>query len=272
LAVAGRLLDRPDWLEKALWGYAVQTVKDFEIVIGDDGSGPATLERIEYLRKETGLEIVHVWHEDKVFRKCTAQNRAITASRADYLIFTDGDCIPRRDFVEAHLRFAQPGRYLSGGYYKLPMGPSQAITPEDIRSNIIFNARWLLNAGVPFHPRMLKFHLNEGMAALCCRFTTTPATFIGMSSSAWREDILRINGFDERMQYGGLDRELGLRLDNAGIRPLQIRYHALCLHLHHERKYHTGASFEYNTGIRRETRRSGSTWTPYGIKKEPIEP
>jgi len=260
--------NQPDWLEKTLWGYAVQTVKDFEIVIADDGSGPPTFERIAYLRKETGLEIIHVWQEDQGFRKCTAQNRAITASRADYLIFTDGDCIPRRDFVEAHLRFAQPGRYLSGGYYKLPLEPSLTITPEDIRSGAIFNARWLLNAGVPFHPRMLKFHLNEQTAALCCRFTTTPATFNGMSSSSWREDVIRVNGFDERMHYGGSDREFGLRLENAGIPPLQIRYHALCLHLHHGRKYNTRESFDYNYKLRRETRQSGSTWTPYGIEQE----
>ncbi|MHB0939404.1 MAG: glycosyltransferase [Armatimonadota bacterium] len=263
--------NQPDWLEKTLWGYAVQTVKDFEIVITDDGSGPPTFERIEYLRKETGLEIVHVWQEDKGFRKCTAQNRAITASRAEYLIFTDGDCIPRRDFVEAHLRFARPGRYLSGGYYKLPLEPSKAITPDEIRSNAIFNARWLLNAGVPFHPRMLKFHLSERTAALCCRFTTTPATFNGMSSSAWREDAVRINGFDERMQYGGSDREFGLRLENAGVQPIQIRYHALCLHLDHGRKYNTRESFDYNYRIRRETRKTGCTWTPYGIEQERVE-
>ena len=264
--------NQPDWLEKTLWGYAVQTVKDFEIVIADDGSGPPTFERIEYLRRETGLAINHVWHEDQGFRKCTAQNRAIAASRTDYLIFTDGDCIPRRDFVEAHLRFARPGRYLSGGYYKLPQEPSKAITPDEIRSNAIFNARWLLTAGAPFHPRMLKFHLNERAAALCCRFTTTPANFNGMSSSAWREDIIRVNGFDERMLYGGSDRELGLRLENAGIRPMQIRYHAVCLHLHHGRGYSTPQTFADNMKLRRETKQFGSTWTPYGIEQETIEP
>ncbi len=55
---------------------------------------------------------------------------------------------------------------------------------------------------------MLKFHLSECTAALCCRFTTTPATFNGMCSSAWKQGVRRVNGFDERMRYGGLDREL----------------------------------------------------------------
>jgi len=259
--------NQPDWLEKTLWGYAVQTVKDFEIVIADDGSGPPTFERIAYLRKETGLEIIHVWQEDQGFRKCTAQNRAITASRADYLIFTDGDCIPRRDFVEAHLRFAQPGRYLSGGYYKLPLHVSRMITSDDIRSNVIFNAAWQLKAGTPFNPRLSKFHLGETLAAFCNHYSTTLATFNGMNSSAWREDVLRVNGFDERMSYGGEDREFGQRLENAGVRPLQIRYSALCLHLDHNRGYRTDDDVAANRKINRETREAGTTWTPYGIEQ-----
>jgi glycosyltransferase involved in cell wall biosynthesis len=29
----------PKWLEKSLWGYAMQSDRDFEVVIADDGSG-----------------------------------------------------------------------------------------------------------------------------------------------------------------------------------------------------------------------------------------
>ena len=260
--------NQPDWLEKTLWGYAAQTTRDFDIVVADDGSTGETKARIDAVREATGLAIRHVWHEDRGFRKCKIVNRAIHATDADYLIFTDGDCIPRRDFVEAHLRSARPGRYLSGGYFKLPPEASTAITPEEIGTNAIFDARWLLRAGVRFTPRLVKFHLPAWLAAVCGYLTTTQATFNGMNSSAWREDILRVNGFDERMQYGGLDRELGLRLENAGIRPLQIRYQALCLHLHHARAYRRREHIEFNRALRRETRLTGSTRTRYGITQE----
>lgn len=260
--------NQPDWLEKVLWGYAVQTVRDFEIVLADDGSAEATRERIETMRQATGLVIRHVWHEDLGFRKSRIVNAGVIAAEADYLIFTDGDCIPRRDFVAAHLRFARPAHYLSGGYYRLPMLTSERITPDDIRSNAIFNARWLYRAGIPLNHRLLKFHLSPRTAALCCRFTSTPATFNGMSASAWREDILRVNGFDERMQYGGLDRELGERLENFGVRPVQVRYHALCLHLEHSRGYCTPKAISQSREIRRETRETGRTWTPYGIRRD----
>lgn len=260
--------NQPDWLEKTLWGYAAQTTRDFDLVVADDGSNGETKARVDAMRKATGLEIHHIWHEDRGFRKCKIVNRAIYSTDADYLIFTDGDCIPRRDFVETHLRWARLGRYLSGGYFKLPPEVSKRITAEDIRANTVFDASWLLQAGVQFTPRLIKFHLPAWLADLCCDLTTTQATFNGMNSSAWRQDILRINGFDERMQYGGLDRELGLRLENAGIRPLQIRYHALCLHLHHARAYRQREYIEFNRALRRETGLTGSTRTRYGIKQE----
>ena len=36
----------PEWLEKVIWGYSVQSCNDFELVIADDGLGfdPASLE------------------------------------------------------------------------------------------------------------------------------------------------------------------------------------------------------------------------------------
>ena len=37
--------------------------------------------------------------------------------------------------------------------------------------------------------------------------------------SFWRDDLLRVNGFDERMEgYGAEDRELAARLENAGVK------------------------------------------------------
>src|SRR5690606_34930557 len=110
----------PRALELSLWGYAAQTFRDFQIVIADDGSGPETREVIERLRGETGLDIVHVWQEDRGFRKSEILNRAILATDRSYLIFSDADIIPRRDFVEVHARLAEPDRFLVGGAVKLP--------------------------------------------------------------------------------------------------------------------------------------------------------
>jgi hypothetical protein len=97
--------------------------------------------------------------------------------------------------------------------------------------------------------------------------TPTSATWNGMNSSGWRKDILAANGFDERMQYGGEDREMGERMTNAGISGKQIRYSAICLHLHHERGYVTPEMLQKNAAIRLKTKNNHAEWTTFGIEK-----
>jgi hypothetical protein len=80
--------------------------------------------------------------------------------------------------------------------------------------------------------------------------------------------LKEVNGFDERMQYGGQDRELGERLFNYGLKSKQIRYSAICLHLDHARGYKNQDSIDKNKEIRKVTRGENKDFTPFGIVKE----
>ncbi len=127
-----------EWLRKVLLGYSVQTETDFEIVIADDGSTSKTAELIKSFESKFKHPIIHIWQEDNGFQKPKILNKAILASNADYLLFTDGDCIPREDFVTNDLNYKEEGYFLSGGYFKLPMNISEAIAEEDIISRTMF--------------------------------------------------------------------------------------------------------------------------------------
>ncbi len=140
--------NQPAWLEKSIWGFAAQTHRDFELVIADDGSTEETRKLIDRLQGETSLSIRHVWHEDRGFRKCTILNRATIAAEAEYLVFTDGDCIPRRDYLAQHARFAEPGYYLSGGIVRLPMALSRLISNDDIVAGRAHDLAWLRAQGL----------------------------------------------------------------------------------------------------------------------------
>ncbi len=87
---------------------------------------------IRYFQKNSPLKIKHVWQEDHGFQKTKILNKAIVASKGEYLIFTDGDCIPRNDLVSTHLGLSRPGCFLSAGYFKLSMKISKQITKNDI--------------------------------------------------------------------------------------------------------------------------------------------
>src|SRR5690606_1290990 len=109
----------PAWLRNVLLGYEAQTLTDFTTLIADDGSGEPTRAVIEECQARGKLKLVHVWHEDKGFQKCQILNKTIAQTDCDYLVFTDGDCIPEPEFMAKHRDLAEPGHFLSGGYVKL---------------------------------------------------------------------------------------------------------------------------------------------------------
>jgi glycosyltransferase involved in cell wall biosynthesis len=259
--------NNPAWLEKVLWGYECQTYKDFEMVIADDGSGEPTKLLIQRFQQESWMKIMHVWHPDDGFQKSAILNKAILASTTDYLIFSDGDCIPRSDFVEVHVNHAQPGKFLSGGYFMLPMEISKTIGKEDILNGNAFNMHWLYAHGLKKTYKTLKLTSAGIQEKLLNFLTPTKATWNGHGSSGWKKDIVAVNGFNEEMQYGGQDRELGERLVNYGVKGKQIRYSAICIHLDHKRGYNTPESIAKNRKIRHETRQQRKVWTPHGIVK-----
>ncbi|WP_340074984.1 glycosyltransferase family 2 protein [Leptobacterium sp. I13] len=255
------------WLEKVLWGYHTQTYKSFEVIIADDGSTDKTKDLIARIQKKVFYPIVHVWHEDEGFQKSKILNKAITECRANYIVMSDGDCIPRRDFLEIHNSYKEKRYFLSGGYFKLPMKISGLISKEDILSGRCFDLKWLKENGLRKSFKNNKLTAKGFRSRFLNFITPTNASWNGHNASGWKEDIVAVNGFDERMQYGGQDRELGERLFNYGLKSKQIRYSAICLHLDHKRGYKTKESIEKNLAIRKNTRDKKLKWTNYGIVK-----
>ena len=247
--------NQPRALELSLWGFAGQSARDFDVVIADDGSRPDTAALVAEMRARTGLSLVHVWHEDRGFRKTEILNRAILAAEGEYLIFSDGDCIPRADFVAVHLAHARPNRYLSGGYLKLPAGVSAAITVDDVRAGRHADLAWLRAHGWKPGRHALRLVRSPALAALLDATTTTKPHWKGNNASTWKADCLRVNGFDLDMGYGGEDRAFGERLRNAGLEPKLIRFRAPTMHLDHPRPYQDPDVVAYNRAMVRRIRR-----------------
>ena len=256
---------QPEWLNKTLCGFAHQTHRDFEVIVADDGSGEDTAEVVRDARRRTGIPIEHAWQRDEGFRKCRILNRAVARSRGEYLIFTDGDCIPQPEFVARHLDLAEPGRFLSGGLLRLPPGLSHNIGADDIASGRCFSAAWLRRHGMPLTYKLLKLSAGRRFGPVLDRISPATAGWNGHNASGWKSDLVAANGFDERMGYGGEDRELGERLENAGIRGKRIRHQVTCLHLDHPRGYVNSKIRAANLAIRHETARTRRTRTEYGI-------
>ncbi|WP_166258910.1 glycosyltransferase family 2 protein [Marinobacter salicampi] len=258
----------PEWLAKVLTGYENQSLSEFRVIIADDGSREDTGLLIDTYREHGILDIDHVWQEDDGFRKCEILNKAIAQTDCDYLIFTDGDCIPEPGFIETHRRLAEPGYFLSGGYIKLTMPVSKAISDDDIRSGRVFDASWLVAQGQPKNHKLWKLSRSALARKLLNAVTPAAASWNGMNSSTWTKDLMAVNGFNEDMQYGGLDRELGERLWNYGHKSRQIRYSTVCLHLDHARGYSRPDVWAKNRAIRKAVKENGTFWADNGITKQ----
>jgi len=222
-------------LALALGSLAAQSRPPDEVIVADDGSREDTSALLRKIAGTFPVPLRHVWQEDEGFRKARILNRAIAAARSDYIIQLDGDMLAHPRFVEDHLILAQPGRFLQGAR---------------IRTTVAETAR-LLGGGKPHFGWFVDAYFRDEndrstwhfgrrhhtlrlpwLAKIKARSTGHP---MGCNVSFWREDLMRVNGYDERMHgYGSEDLEIDIRLRNAGLRRSQIKFAALALHLEHK--------------------------------------
>lgn len=227
--------DNPAALRLCLLGVLAQSRPPDEIVIADDGSSAATA---ALLRQPAfaALPIRHAWHPDRGWRKSKVMNLAIALSTGEYLVGMDGDCIPRCDFVASHLRHARPRTFLSGPLIRVPAAVHAGFTDSEILDNSLFAPRTLESRWPPAsrHRRQMDpGRLEPWLTLASWRY----CVLMGGNFSLWRSDVTAINGFDETFVYGKEDRELGVRLRNAGIASRWLKYSLIVLHLDHPRSW-----------------------------------
>jgi glycosyltransferase involved in cell wall biosynthesis len=225
--------NREDALDAVLRSLAHQTDKDFEIVVADDGSGPATAALIEKQKGRFSRGLAHVWHEDDGFRAAEIRNRAILASRGRYCIFLDGDCIARPDFVATHRRLAELGWFVAGNRVLMSAALTRQILYDKLTPETWTLGRWAaerLRGGInrlsavlrlPFGPlRRLRSRMWEG--ARSCNL------------AMWRADLDRVDGFDAAYRgWGKEDSDILVRLLRAGVRRKDGSFGTGVLHLWH---------------------------------------
>ena len=103
----------PQILKRVLTGYLHQNLQPDEIIIAEDAEG-LTLKEIVPAKYKRNQKFVHVTQPDSGYRRSLILNKAIAVSEGDYLILSDSDCIPHKNFVKDHASFAEPNHYLLG--------------------------------------------------------------------------------------------------------------------------------------------------------------
>ncbi|MDM8568554.1 glycosyltransferase family 2 protein [Thiotrichales bacterium HSG1] len=221
--------NRPDALELVLNSLVKQKFTDFEVIIADDGSTANTAKFIRQL--STPYLLKHVWQEDQGFRAAKARNLAVMVANGDYLIFLDGDCIPRFDFIAKHWQLAELGYFVVGNRVLFTKKFTQQVIQSWIPVWTWPISKWL--------SAYLKGNINRCSPLLRLPFVRKHCrqTWKGVKTcnlGIWKKDFEQINGFDEKFQgWGHEDADLAIRLLQIGIRRKNGRFAVPVLHLWH---------------------------------------
>jgi glycosyltransferase involved in cell wall biosynthesis len=229
IAVIISTFERPGHLRRCLASLeAQQGVADrFEVVVTDDGSRDETLPMLANLARHVDFPLTFTTHDHAGFRLARCRNEGVAASKAPYLIFTDGDCILPRDHLRIHLEERRPGWVVGGDCVRLDATTSERITLDVVR-------RGDFTMVVPRSERHRIWF--KGLRAKAYQWLRMPMRprLSGNNIALWRDDYERINGFDERFVGWGLeDRDLQRRLERLGLRVRSILQRTAPVHLWH---------------------------------------
>lgn len=258
--------NRIDYLKLVLAGLERQTLRDFEIIIADDGSNEKTVDEVERLSKQIPYPLIHVWHEDKGFRKNKILNTAIASSNSTYLIFIDGDCVPHKEFVKEHINYSSIRKCLTGRRVNLSRKITNTLTIEKIKHGYLENNLHTLvfdglfgksdsvERGFYFKNKFVRELLNRKKRGL-----------LGCNFSLHKKDMLAINGFDERYELPsiGEDSDVQYRLELLNVEIVSLGNIAVQYHLYHKLQERPQKNLDLFT----EIKKNQLFFTPFGIEK-----
>lgn len=247
----------PQALELLLLSLKNQSVLPIEVLIADDGSKPETTALIQKFQIDFPIPIVHVWHEDLGNRKPTIMNKTIAKAKGDYIVEIDGDIIMHKDFVKDHLTFAKKGQYLFGSRVNL-----QANILEKLFSNKIIQFAFF-SKGIKKRLRSVRmpfFMLFEKEHQVISK------KLRGCNMSFWKEDFIRINGFNESLTGWGVDdSEMIQRMHNIGIVGRRLKHCGIAFHIYH--KEQDKSHIHLNNAIEDDVRKNKIQFIEKGINQ-----
>lgn len=215
----------PEALELVLLSVLKQSFLPFEIIIADDGSGEETKAVVDKFKNQFDTPLIHIWHEDEGFRRSAVLNKAIATSKSDYIIQLDGDCIIHENFIEDHTSSIKENTYLFGSRVNIV----QDALPDVFENKAI---------NFSFFSKMIKKRMRNLHIPLFSKLYKPTETLSkkirGCNLSYWKNDFLKINGYNEDMTgWGREDSEMIIRMMNNNIIGQRLRYKAIIYHIWH---------------------------------------
>lgn len=244
----------------------------FEVIIADDGSKKDVVDQVKSLLPSYNFQSKHLWHPDDGFQKTVILNKAVISASTDFLIFLDADCVPQAHFVDDHLRNLTPGVCQAGRRIDTFRDAVDAFA--DCPPEAFFKKHWfrLLLWSMQGKARNVEKGLRLPYKVASWLPQGRAWSLVGCNFSVCKQDLLAINGFDERahVQWGAEDSDVDRRLLKSGVRITNLRYQATMIHFDASffRREAQNAISASNSHIFQQAQAENRAWTPFGIVKE----
>ena len=253
------------YLKMVLAGFERQTEKDFEFILADDGSSSDVVKEIGQISPNYSFPIIHIWQDDKGFRKNKILNKGIVASNSKYLIFIDADCIPHSHFVEEHISNARQSVCLTGRRVNLSSKFTEQLSPQLIEAGYLDQTKIkIILDGLFGHSSYVEkgFYLRSKMFRYVLNLKDRG--ILGSNFSLFKDDIIKINGFDERYVAPsiGEDSDVQFRLELNGVKIISVNHIAVQYHLFHKLQ----ERLQKNIDLFESVKKIKLFYTPFGIK------
>ena len=217
--------DQPDYLRRVLRAVNSQTLPPVEVLVADDGSDEHTARAFKDWAAGQSILTQHVWQPHQGFRKARILNEAIARSRAEYLVFLDGDTVPHPRFLSDHQQLAQPQRFVQGHRALIGRRAARTFGEGDLRKE---RRQAFFGGAIQGWKNVYRWPVPLRRARRDLRGVR------GCNVGIWREHLAQINGYNEEFTgWGREDSELAVRLLNSGVLRIDVRGWALCYHLWH---------------------------------------
>lgn len=224
-----------------------------EIIIADDGSTSDTKILIDKYANILPFRLKHIWHEDNGFRLASIRNLAVKNSTGEYLVFLDCDCLLPEDFIANQLLLREAGFCVAGNRVLLLQQYTAeitktldvSITQNNFIQNIVFKLLGKTNKLLP----SLRLSPDAAWRKSRRHDWKMPK---GCNFALWREDYMRVNGFDESFTgWGHEDSDIVVRLLHAGILIKNGRFAVPVFHMWHKENNRDRKSINYDRLITR---------------------
>lgn len=188
-------------LRHTLNSFRHQTVRDFEVIVADDGSrDESEAVALDFAASPAcNYPLSFVRQEDKGWRASAVRNLGATLAQGLYLVFIDGDQVCDRGLLLAYARAVDRGaRGAAGLRHYINNSPDEE--PDKVLAD--------MGVGI-FDTRFLHTHADEGIIPFDLAWSC--------NCMVEREIWDRIGGFDESFPgWGGEDTDFFARVHRSG--------------------------------------------------------